>query len=395
MIPMTDYGISISRRGKFRPKIRKKRTIKANKNDTELLESYHDKEGKYTRDKGKYPVFTMGHKKVVLGHTTPAYRPYGASDKNPAPGSSQFRQLPAEFLQNTTFITEAPQGMSGVFGLTHLQDPTQREVVGYVHGSPDKNNRLVCADGRKACDENGKLHQIMGAHDEASPPMINYKEISEERTVDFAERYLNHLLLKNSTNVSQFVSEVTDMVGNSPGTSPEFVIRQTSNRVLQLVSRLTEDQKKALGDSVMAELREDLQQAKETYKKALFQLGEEKQQYEEGVNEKLAELRPKQELLPEEAYQNRISEIVEETGDAMKQEAIKETKKYNQNILFALRDIFANVLLLAEVAGAEAQNIAVSYTKTNLSPLRLMIRRFNLIEDTKPGNRRYSRAGND
>ncbi len=372
MLPTEDF--KLPGKQKFRPKMGHKL----------LADNYPDTPGEndegYFQEEGKFPVFMMRHKKIVLGDT--GYRmnrDYGKNKMGWKASPSLFHKIPEQFMHHTTFIVEAPQWTKKAYKLEGVGG-TQKEAIRYVDETAGKKNKLVCADGRVAYDNCGKLHRIIDAYDKDSYLMVNHEEITKERVWSLADRYLYHVLLKNSGNVNQFVTELTDMISSSCNMSPKLVIQQTTDRVRKQVSCLTKEQCGWLKAAVMDELEEDLTVAEDFYEQAFIEFRKLEVEYQVEVYEKLAELMPKKDLLPPKAYQKLVDEITQQSEDAASELRVNNAKRYNMDILSALVDIFSNVLLLAEVAGASSENMVVVYGASHQRPLRRMIEQFRRQE---------------
>ncbi|MEM6828977.1 MAG: hypothetical protein AAF551_00580 [Bacteroidota bacterium] len=127
---------------KFRPKMGK---MSMEEYPIDQYDKYlHYEEEGYVEDKGGFPIFFMGHKKIVLGST--GHRLNYMKGREWGAGRNQFHKIPVRLMDHATFIIDSPQ-QSEMMPEMDGRDATQYEIMQYVKHKVGKKNKLVCANG--------------------------------------------------------------------------------------------------------------------------------------------------------------------------------------------------------------------------------------------------------
>ncbi|MEM9340202.1 MAG: hypothetical protein AAGA66_15820 [Bacteroidota bacterium] len=352
---------------KFRPKMGAKKTKK------HIRQYASGPASEYKEASGRFPKFVFKNKKLVFIDTKNWEYDY---DK----GASPEAMMPKMFMDHTTFILEMPLYSGKVSYAENDDNKVKTELMRYAMGTAGRKNNMICADGKSVYDGHGKLHRMLKLDNHAP---INEAEISEERIQSLASRYLDKVLIKKSSNVSQFVSEVTDMTGKLKGISPEVVMQRTTDRVIQLISGLPVDERTVMKEVVMKELVKRINEKAELFIENLEDLDDEEEVYREELREQVAEEMPKQKLLGKRKFGELVAELEKELEHKLYKKKAIMMKNYDVSILGELENVLSFVLLLAEIAGTNSGKVVMVYPSEYLRPLKRMIHKFEHLNPAK------------
>ncbi|MTI30584.1 hypothetical protein [Xanthovirga aplysinae] len=366
------------KKNKFRPKIKNYfKETKSNLYGESLVQTENIEDLDLS-----FPVVSMEGKKIVLGGL---YSDFYNSEDN------QLDRIPHEILDHAIVILEFPQ-LTGTnkkgfserdLEELNIQDPTQKALLMEVNKHPTKAYQIIGADGRKAYTQNGSVHDLSVQGEKGYLAQLHNDLITEAKAVQLVEDYLELVLLAESENVRSVADGINKMLTYNNGTDIGLVIGKTAQRVIEVSKYLSLDKRIIIKEVLMQALETELLPLIEDYKEEMTDLSLRRQDYQDMAERKLKELEPYWEIIGKESYNRKAIKIKKEVKYKVKADHLEVESKYKNAILNAMNNAFANVLLLSEVAGADRENVIVTFEENHLEPLKNMIVRFKELGQQK------------
>ena len=280
-----------------------------------------------------------GKKTILLGTT------HGVQGKDIAD------EVPDEMMHKAAIVLEYPS-LAGTGNTTFkkstvdaVSDKTQASLAQTGKLQENTHNlTMIGADGRKAF-EGEKIHSISLRH---KIPGENYNIIPKHQLIpkslltSLADKYVDRCLGFSGGDVISIAKQFDSIVQYFDGTNLEHVMVSTYTRMNDIAAKLPVDRRKSIGRKVMSKLEQDMaaeiayyRENKNDYKKAGY-----------------------------------LNALIEEV---------------NANLISAMYDSLANLLLYTEVLASSMPNVIVAYGAEHLAPLQ------QLLNETRATARRKRR----